>query len=440
MSAASAATRQASAPRTWAAWIPRGRVDARDNPDIRSLSDRQRVLLLILEYVWKSKPYGFVSNAELAAMTGWDERKVQRTLEELERDGCIHREVIPGRIDRVGGRPSVTGRVGIVALERLSDQPVATRGQDLDQVIAAMNRDLARRQPPTVHFPAPTAPMGARQNRHRVHDNSGDSYTTNLSSPFSNKEERTENTTTSGVSSACAESPEVHECNQSSSLTLLLEPESESDRSPGAEPPRSVSAPEIPVACASTQTIFMVQSPAPTPPASPAVAELPAELVKRAAEVMPEASATWLANLLHDCDTYGLELALLVVAWVKVRRPDKPTRYARVALAGWLNKLRAGAMTLEDVRVEVQGRSGPRASPRPFDPAACLARLASHGWTMVASGPNEVIRTEIPSRGAPLWKTLPSELRQQVEAHQGELKAYVLKRASERGKAVGRGA
>ena len=108
----------------------------------------------------------------------------------------------------------------------------------------------------------------------------------------------------------------------------------------------------------------------PTPAPAP---ELPAELVTAAAAALPGVSRAWLAGLLRDCGAYGLTLALLVVAWVKARQPGKPARYARVALAGWLNRLRTGSLTLEDVRAEVHGRSGPSASSRPFDPAACLA-------------------------------------------------------------------
>ena len=81
---AASSTRSAPAPRTWSAWIPRNRVNARLDPRFAALSDRQRVLLLTLEYVWKSDPYAFTSNAELAALTGWSQRKVQRVLEELE--------------------------------------------------------------------------------------------------------------------------------------------------------------------------------------------------------------------------------------------------------------------------------------------------------------------------------------------------------------------
>ena len=152
--------------------------------------------------------------------------------------------------------------------------------------------------------------------------------------------------------------------------------------------------------------------------------------------MIPGASRAWLASLLSDCGEYGLDLALLVVAWVKVRRAEKPGRYARVALEAWLNKLRSGVLTVEDVRAEVQGRTSPQASSRPFNPSVCLARLACNGWTIVPHGPDQVIRTEIPGRVASLWKHVPSDLRQQLEEHKAEVKAYVLKRAAERGKAV----
>jgi hypothetical protein len=171
------------------------------------------------------------------------------------------------------------------------------------------------------------------------------------------------------------------------------------------------------------------------PPPAPA-AGLPAELVAAAAEAIPGASREWVGSLLRDCGGHGLDLALLVVAWVKLQRPAKPARYARVALSNWWTQLQSGAMTLEDVRAEVQGRSGSRASPRPFDPSVCLARLACEGWTIEPHGPDQVIRRELPDRPVVEWRRVPSDLRQQLEEHKVEVKAYVLNRASERGKAV----
>ena len=424
---AAATTRQASASRTWAAWIPRERVDARHNRPLAAATDRQRVLLLTLEFLWKSRPYAFTSNDELAAFTGWDVRKVQRTLEELELDAFIHRELIAGRTDRVSGRPSVTARVAIIALARLSDQPVATPGKDLDQVVAQIRLDRERRQPPTVPF---DRAMGARQICHRVHDNFGEGCTTNLSSPLCMEKGRQENTTTNSDGGP-----------SSSSSILLLEPEPEPEPAGDsvAEAPENVIAPEPPVASASTHLVAPSPAPVETPPA-PAVAvvatEVPAELVAAAAEAIPGVSQEWVRSLLRDCGSYGLDLALLVMAWVKIRADQAPIQYARVALGGWLKQLRAGEKTLEDVRCEVQGRPGSRASSRPFDPAVCLARLASHGWAIVPHGVDQVVRAEIPGRGAPLWKHVPSDLRQQLEEHKAEVKAYVLKRAAERAKAV----
>ena len=182
----------------------------------------------------------------------------------------------------------------------------------------------------------------------------------------------------------------------------------------------------------------MAPSPAPPAAAVPAgPAELPAELEAAAAGAIPGASRAWLASLLRDCGEHGLDLALLVLAWVKARRAEKPGRYARVALGGWLNKLRSGELTLEDVRAEVEGRPGGQAESRRFDPGACLARMASLGWELTRVSPDRVQWTEMPDRDASLWKHVPSELRQQLEEHKAELKAYVLGRELERGKAVG---
>ena len=419
-----AAARQAPGSRPWSAWIPRDRVDARHNPAFARASDRQRVLLLALEFLWKSRPYAFASNAELADLTGWGLRKVQRTLEELQSDGLIHREFVTGRTDRV------TGRVAIIALARLSDQPVATRGLDLDQILAAIRLDLGRRHPPTVPF---DRPMDARQNCHRVHDISDAGRTTDLSSPLMKKREIQVNTTTTGEDAGPAPSEMREPDRSSSSLSLLSEPEPEGDGSHDTEASGAVLIPRESAAQPSPAPIVAPPAPAAEPVA---VAPPPAELVAAAAEALPGASREWLAGLLRDCGAYGLDLALLVMAWVKLRRPQKPARYAGVALSGWLSKLRSGAMTLEDVRSEVKGGTGPPGTRRPFDPTACLARMACEGWALVPVGPDRVKWTEMADRDAGLWKHIPSDLRQQLEEYKSELKAYVLERASERGKAV----
>jgi hypothetical protein len=436
MSTAPAATRQAPGSRPWSAWIPRDRVDARDNQAFAAASDRQRVLLLTLEFLWKSRPYAFASNDELAAATGWDGRKVQRVLEQLEHDGFIHRELITGRTDRVSGRSSVTGRVAIIALARLTDQPVATEGQDLDQVIAAIRRDLDRRQPPTVPF---DRPMGARQTCHRLHDIPGDGCTTNLSSPLLDGIGREENTTT--TTGACAGPPDVQECRRSSSSSLVLDPGPEPEEAgpPSVEGPGEITAVRDTAADASIHLTTTPPAPVATPPAPvvlPVAAEPPAELVAAAAAAIPEASQQWVRSFLRDCGEYGLDLALLVVAWVRIQRAEKPSRYARVALSGWLNQLRAGEKTLEDVQAEVRGRAGTRGSPRRFEASVCLARMACEGWELVPLGPDLVKWSEIVGRPSAEWRHVPSDLREEIEAHKAELKAYVLSRAAERGKTV----
>ena len=48
--------------------------------------------------------------------------------------------------------------------------------------------------------------------------------------------------------------------------------------------------------------------------------------------------------------------------------------------------------------------------------------------------------TKIPNRGAPTWRRLPADLRDQIEAYKPELKAYVLKRAAEWRRTLGQGA
>lgn len=162
------------------------------------------------------------------------------------------------------------------------------------------------------------------------------------------------------------------------SSILPLEPEPEGAGGCVAEVPANLVVPEP--STADTSTHLVAPSPAPVePPSAPAVptivAEVPAELVAAAAEAIPDVSREWVRSLLADCGSYGLDLALLVVAWVKIQRAEKPGRYARVALSGWLNKLRDGVLTLEDVRTEVHGRWAPeRCRGRSTRPRAW------HGW------------------------------------------------------------
>jgi hypothetical protein len=412
-----AATRQAPATRPWTHYVNDHFFDRLDlEPGLERLAFR-------LERLAREKAWCITSNDELRDQLGCSRNTLAALLIRGESRGWFRRVLIPGRHGRA------TGRLGIVLLVRPTDRPVAndqTFDQVVDHIRAEIRRGSARSR--TLPFPA----LDPQELGTAVPKNWAPSVPKNWAPPSSEEEgitgQMTETTTTWADS---AQPPgNIHALPESSSVSDP-EPGPEEDQPPSAEVLGETPAPETPAADASTHE---------APSASPAAAELPAELISAAAEAIPGASREWVRSLLRDCGGYGLNLALLVLAWVKVRRPDKPARYARSALAGWLNKLRAGELTVEDVRAEVRGRTGPRASPRPFDPAVCLARLESLGWTIVPHGADRVIRIEIPDRGPPLWTKLPEDLRQQVELHKAEVKAYVLRRASERGKAVGRGA
>jgi hypothetical protein len=189
------------------------------------------------------------------------------------------------------------------------------------------------------------------------------------------------------------------------------------------EPPNETTTTTAVVAVASSSS----STSPPIEEGPPPAAEIPAELVRQAAEAIPAAGPGWLRWLLASCGEYGLDLALLVIAWVKVRRPRQPLRYAAVALCGWLGKLRQGMLTLDDVRAEVTPAGASQGSPRPFDPATCLARLECEGWTVVPCGEDQVKRVGMADRPAVEWKRVPADLRQSYESHRAEVKAYVLK-------------
>jgi hypothetical protein len=418
MSAATA-TRRASAPPGWRHYVNDYFFD---RPDLEPNLER---LALRLERLAREKPWCVTSNDELMRQLGCTKNTLAAILNRGESLGWFRRVLVPGSHGRA------TARLGIVLFVRPTDRPVATP-QTFDQVVDLMRaetrRDPASTRTRTLPFPAPIrreSPTSVPKNwAPPVPKNWGASVPKNWApSPCSKEGEVTRETTTTDEAG-------------SSSSFFDPKPEPEGNGPLGAAVHTNPPAPQVPTV---GESIHPIVTPSALP--IPTVAtDLPAELVTAAAEAIPGASREWLSGLLRDCGGYGLDLALLVVAWVKIQRPAKPARYARVATSNWLTKLRAGELTLADVRAEVQGRSGPRASPRPFDPSICLARMESMGWTLRPQGPDQVMWTELPDRGPPAWKRLPSDLREEVNAHRAELKAYVLKRAAERGKAVSRGA
>ena len=435
---AAAATCRTSAPRGWMNYIPASFFERND------LEPNLERLVLRLEGLARDKPWCVTSNDELMEQLRCSHNTLAVALRRGEELGWFRRVLTPGRHGRA------TGRLGIVLLIRPTDRPVATPetfDRVVEQIRAEIRRGSARSRPPrTLPFPAPlpreAATTGPQESGTAVPKNWAPTVPKNWVPPSCSKEEVTERETrTTTTASHDAEAPTDTEALPESSSSSILdrEPEPEEIGTPGVELPGEVAAPRPAAAGASTHLTVTPPAPieaAPAPVVRPVAAELPAELVTAVAEAIPGASRAWVSGLLSDCGEYGLDLALLVVAWVKIRRAEKPARYARVALSGWLNKLQSGVLTLEDVRAEVKGRPGSRGSPRPFDPSICLARLASLGWDLVPHGADQVIWAEIPDKGTPLWRTLPRELRQEVAEHEAELKAHVLKRAAERGKSV----
>lgn len=435
---AATATRRATAHRPWTHYVNDDFFDRLDlEPGLERLAFR-------LERLAREKPWCLTSNDELRHQLGCSQNTLAALLIRGESLGWFRRALVPGRHGRA------TGRLGFVLFVRPTDRPVATP-ETFDQVVEQMRaearRGPERRRPHTLPFTPPipheSANAGPQDLGTAVPRNGAPPVPKNWGpSPYSySKDEitrqETETTTTlmhgAGARTSTLAPPE------SSSLVLDPGPGPEEPEHPGVEAPGDDIALPTPAAGASMRLVVAPPAPLATPPAPvvlPAAADLPSELVAAASEAIPGASREWVRSLLSDCGEYGLDLALLVLAWVKVRRAEKPGRYARVALSGWLNKLRSGELTVEDVRAEVQGRSIPRASPRPFEASVCLARLASVGWSIEPHGADQVTPKEIPGRGAPLWGNLPGDLRREVESHKAELKAYVLSRAPERGKAV----
>jgi hypothetical protein len=419
----SAATRRNPAPRAWTHYV---NDHFFDRPDLEPNLER---LAFRLERLAREKPWCVTSNDELRDQLGCSQNTLAALLNRGESLGWFRRVLVPGRAGRA------TARLGFVLFVRPTDRPVATPeafDQVADRLRAAIARDRPPARPRTLPFPEVSrgeSPDPVPKNWAPSAPNSWAPPVPKNWAPSPYLEETSKKTTT-----------ETTDAGSSSSSPVLDPggPEPSADRVPKPPAPEEIPAPRPTAAAAPPRPV--APSPAPGEPprfAAPiAAAGPPAELAAAAAEAVPGASREWVEGLLRGCGVHGLELALRVLAWVKRRRPERPERYAWTALSGWLNRLRAGELTLEDVRAEVHGRANRGGSPRPFEPSAWLSRLESHGWTVEAVGPDRVRNVEIPGRGSPLWRHLPGDLLRQLEEHKAEVKAYVLARASGRGKTV----
>jgi hypothetical protein len=391
--------------------MPAAHVDARANPRMEEISDRVRVLMLGLEYFWKSKPYCLNLNDELAAFLGWDVRKVQRALEEAQQAGLIHREIIPSRTDPVRGSRGATARFGIVARSRFSDQPAATSDEDLRRAVAEMHRELDRRNPPAVRFPAPPA---ARQECRRLHVSPDVGCTSDLTSALVLEEQEGALRTTTTEAGPGSEAPaDIHaiEGSSSSPVSIPLRPEG-----------RAIPDPAAPGVAVPVEAVD---------PAGIAAMEARAG----ALFVLDETQARCkVARAISD----GRRIATAArnrfePGWVGAAMDEAERQKAAGKLKGWHwgvvmgivgNYAREGGPSArEDLR-----RSG---AARRYDPAVCLARARGFDWTLSPHGPDQVVWAKIPGGAAPAWKDLPSDLRQEVADHKAELKAHVLERSGE---------
>jgi hypothetical protein len=403
-------------PGGWTHYIPASRIDARDNPTWGRISDPERILWLTLESVWKAEPRAFPTNDELAAMTGWDVRKVRRTLGRLEANQCIHRPLTPGRVDKVSGRESVTGRLGIVALVRLSDRDVATP-ETLDRVDATMRRELERRRS-AVPFLVTDPGIGAGQDWHRLQVKSDRSCRSNLPPPLKRRGNDGKTTTTTDAWGELPLSGDLIACipESSSSVSIPRKPEPEKPPTHAADGSGDVPVSGSPAAAAPVDDAGMVK------------------LVAEAAAIVPEATRQWvLLELLSACGRYGVDLALLVLAWLKVRlehrdserRPNDRQTWALGTARRMCQELAGGIVTFGTIEAKIRDSSrGPRAAR--FDPGAYLARLRAEGWALVRDGPGSVKPVKVRD-SAPDWECISLRgLRELARAHREELIAHVL--------------
>ena len=72
-------------------------------------------------------------------------KAVKRLLQEAEGLGLIHRDKVEGRRDIMTGRPTVTGRIGIIPLVSFSGFPVPGTEDELGRAVESMRRELARK-------------------------------------------------------------------------------------------------------------------------------------------------------------------------------------------------------------------------------------------------------------------------------------------------------
>jgi hypothetical protein len=299
--------------------------------------------------------WGVVHNGDLRDTLGCSDDTIGRRFAEAEAGGFLRRVPILSATGRV------VGRVGFVWLRRPTDGPVATTAAEIAAAEAGLRAALEGRkgQPRTIPYPtgrpgtyrktadAPTAKL-----RMHLPQNCGRCAPAPLMDPTCVGETQgIKPTTTTEVTTGSGAPPVIHAIEESSSSSSI----SIARKTPERDP----------------------EGPATAPASPPVEALLPAELVAAVDEAIPGTGREWIRNLLVECGRYGVELALLLIARLKLRlrRRGSPVHDPRAYVMGTLLgkglmgldglrwKLDNEKTTLKEFRDEVHGEAGPRASP-----------------------------------------------------------------------------
>jgi len=179
-------TTAAATRRGWVNHVPSQRVR-------QDLDPEARAYFMAADDLRKDRSYFLDRPGKIAAICGLGKgpaamRRLQRLEARLEKEGKLRRVLIRGRIDKVSGRETFTGRIGVIPLVTLTELPIVT----LDQVpdLDAWMRSEANRRQRTL----PLDPIVARQIC-RATLSSCTTDLTPLHSPTGNSERDTETTT-----------------------------------------------------------------------------------------------------------------------------------------------------------------------------------------------------------------------------------------------------
>ena len=401
-------------------WVHYVNDDFFDHPDLDPLLEK---LLFRFERLARDKPWCDPTNDELMRELGCSHNTLAALLTRGEAQGWFRRVLTPGRHGRA------TARLGFVLLRRPTGRPVATAAT-YDQVVARMTAEIGRgnRHPRTIPFDAEahrptvggTQLLGTAVPSHRV------PAVPSHWVPPSNKEEITGGMTTMTGEDDARAINDIHAFAMSSSSFAPLPSDSGFNpvQSPATESAVPVTAPEVPVNHASTQSVEPVEpmamacTPAPVP-------SLPAESLvdgPELAEAVRQAEALFGPGMLGRVRDVVLRYTLtwvLAALFVAARRPARKAN--NLPVNGWgfvLNTLanwkREGSPSprvldaMQSARGPSQDRSadpGRNKNPAVTEPddRAREARLRV-AWEGLPESEREAIRAAVKAENPGLWR------------------------------------